>query len=57
MPMPLPVEEFDPRNAELLFQIITEREERTSIAIATNLPSARRTRSREPVLGGAMLET
>lgn len=28
----------DPRGAELLFQIITEREERASIAIATNLP-------------------
>ncbi len=29
---------LDPRGAELLFQIITEREERASIAIATNLP-------------------
>ncbi|TPG33859.1 ATP-binding protein, partial [Mycolicibacterium hodleri] len=28
----------DPRGAELLFQIITEREERASVAIATNLP-------------------
>jgi DNA replication protein DnaC len=28
----------DPRGAELLFQIITERDERASIAIATNLP-------------------
>lgn len=28
----------DPRGAELLFQIITEREEKSSIAIATNLP-------------------
>jgi DNA replication protein DnaC len=28
----------DPRGAELLFQIITEREERASIAIGTNLP-------------------
>lgn len=28
----------DPRGAELLFQIMTEREERSSIAIATNLP-------------------
>ena len=28
----------DPRGAELLFQIITEREERASIAVATNLP-------------------
>jgi DNA replication protein DnaC len=28
----------DPRGAELLFQIITEREERASIGIATNLP-------------------
>lgn len=27
-----------PRGAELLFQIITEREERASVAIATNLP-------------------
>jgi len=26
------------RGAELLFQVITEREERASIAIATNLP-------------------
>jgi DNA replication protein DnaC len=29
---------IDPRGAELLFQVITEREERASIAIATNLP-------------------
>lgn len=30
--------QLDPRGAELLFQIITEREERASVAIATNLP-------------------
>jgi DNA replication protein DnaC len=30
--------QVDPRGAELLFQIITEGEERASIAIATNLP-------------------
>ncbi|WP_457072745.1 IS21-like element helper ATPase IstB [Mycobacteroides abscessus] len=30
--------QIDPRGAELLFQIITEREERASIAIASNLP-------------------
>ena len=30
--------QVDPRGAELLFQIITEREERASVAIATNLP-------------------
>jgi DNA replication protein DnaC len=30
--------QIDPHGAELLFQIITEREERASIAIATNLP-------------------
>lgn len=30
--------QIDPRGAELLFQIITEREERASIAIATSLP-------------------
>jgi hypothetical protein len=29
---------IDPRGAELLFQIITDREERASIAIGTNLP-------------------
>ena len=29
---------FDDRGAELLFQILTEREERASIAIASNLP-------------------
>jgi DNA replication protein DnaC len=29
---------IDPRGAELLFQIITEREERASIALASNLP-------------------
>ena len=29
---------LDPRGAELLFQIITEREERASIAVATNAP-------------------
>ena len=30
--------QIDPRDAELLFQIITEREERASIGIGTNLP-------------------
>jgi DNA replication protein DnaC len=30
--------QIDPRGAELLFQIITEREERASIALASNLP-------------------
>jgi DNA replication protein DnaC len=30
--------QVDPRGAELLFQIITERDERASIAIGTNLP-------------------
>jgi len=30
--------QIDPRGTDLLFQIITEREERASIAIATNLP-------------------
>jgi DNA replication protein DnaC len=30
--------QVDPRGAELLFQIITEREERASVAIGTNLP-------------------
>ena len=30
--------QLDPRGAELLFQIITEREEKASVAIATNLP-------------------
>jgi DNA replication protein DnaC len=30
--------QVDPKGAELLFQIITEREERASIAIGTNLP-------------------
>jgi DNA replication protein DnaC len=30
--------QIDPRGAELLFQVITAREERASIAIATNLP-------------------
>jgi hypothetical protein len=30
--------QIDPRGAELLFQIITGREERASIAFATNLP-------------------
>jgi len=30
--------QIDPRGAELLFQIITEREERASIGVATNLP-------------------
>ena len=30
--------QIDPRGAELLFQVITEREERASIAIGTNLP-------------------
>jgi len=30
--------QIDPRGAELLFQIITEREERASVAVGTNLP-------------------
>jgi DNA replication protein DnaC len=30
--------QIDPRGTELLFQIITEREERASVALATNLP-------------------
>jgi DNA replication protein DnaC len=30
--------QLDPRGAELLFQIITEREKRASIGLATNLP-------------------
>ncbi len=30
--------QIDPLEAELLFQIITEREERASIALASNLP-------------------
>lgn len=30
--------QIDPRGAEMLFQIITEREERASIGIASNLP-------------------
>jgi DNA replication protein DnaC len=29
---------LDPKGAELLFQIITEREEKASIGLATNLP-------------------
>ena len=29
---------LDPRGAELLFQVLTEREERASIAVATNAP-------------------
>ena len=29
---------LDPRGAELLFQVITEREERATIAVATNAP-------------------
>jgi DNA replication protein DnaC len=30
--------QIDPRGAELLFQIMTEREERAGIALASNLP-------------------
>jgi len=29
---------LDVRGAELLFQILTEREERSSVAVASNLP-------------------
>jgi len=29
---------LDPRGAELLFQVLTEREERTSVAVASNAP-------------------
>ena len=29
---------LDPRGAELLFQVITERQERASIAVASNRP-------------------
>jgi hypothetical protein len=30
----------DPRGAELLFQVLTEREERASVAVASNQPSS-----------------
>jgi hypothetical protein len=34
--------ELDRRGAELLFQVLTEREERSAIAIASNEPFLRR---------------
>jgi DNA replication protein DnaC len=33
-----PVRHLDPRGAELLFQVLTERDERASIAVASNAP-------------------
>jgi DNA replication protein DnaC len=40
--------QLDPRGAELLFQIITEREERASIGLATNLPFSNGERCSRP---------
>jgi len=49
--------QIEPRGAELLFQIITEREERASIAIATNLPFLRwRTVFPDPRLVAAIVD-
>ncbi len=43
--------ELDRRGAELLFQVLTEREEKASVAIASNKPFAKRTCSRQHVPG------
>jgi DNA replication protein DnaC len=49
--------QIDPRGAELLFQIITEREERASIAVGTNLPfSEWGTVVRDPRLVAAIVD-
>ena len=37
-PVPDPTRQRDPRGAELLFQVLTEREERASVATASNHP-------------------
>jgi hypothetical protein len=41
--------ELDRRGAELLFQVLSEREEKDSVAIASNESLAKRTGSRERV--------
>jgi DNA replication protein DnaC len=49
--------QLDPRGAELLFQIITERDERASIGLATNLPfSEWGTVFPDPRLGAAIVD-
>jgi DNA replication protein DnaC len=48
---------LDPRGAELLFQVLTEREERASIAVATNSPfSERGTTFTDPRLCAAIID-
>jgi DNA replication protein DnaC len=48
--------QIDPRGAELLFQIITEREERASIGIGTNLPDEWGTVFPDPRLVAAIVD-
>ncbi len=48
---------LDPRGAELLFQVVTAREERASIAIATNAPFSERGRTfTDPRLAAAVVD-
>ncbi len=48
---------LDPRGAELLFQVLTEREERASVAVATNSPfSEWSTTFTDPRLCGAIID-
>jgi DNA replication protein DnaC len=49
--------ELDKRGAELLFQVLTEREEKTSVAIATNQPFSEWTRTfTDPRLCAAIVD-
>jgi DNA replication protein DnaC len=48
--------QIDPRGAELLFQIITERDERASVAIGTNLPDEWGTVFPDPRLVAAIVD-
>ena len=49
--------ELDRRGAELLFQVLTEREERASVAIASNVPFSGWTRTfTDPRLCAAIVD-
>jgi len=48
---------FDSRGAELLFQVITAREEKSSIAVATNHPFSERCQTfKDPRLAAAVVD-
>ncbi len=48
--------QLDPRGAELLFQIVTEREEKASIATGSNLPFSKGSLIPDPRLVAAIVD-